>query len=152
MRLPETVSITVTVCGVTDVSCIIRPRENTAPILILKTSGNATVNIFRNLFQLTLFRHFTWNYAWTFNKEINSINGGLCEAFVTFNAANTNRGVRSKICTFQFPHTNLKSKLKIGRGMDCARCIAGCAGSCYQCAACGGEVALATTSYGAVSA
>ena len=32
---------------------------------------------------------------------------------------------------------NLKSKPRIGSGMDCARCIAGCAG---QCAAGGGEV------------
>jgi hypothetical protein len=89
-----------------DVSCVIRPREITTPILILKTSGNTTVNIFRNLFQLTsLFqRKFTWNNAWTFNKEINLINEGLREAFVTFHAANTKMGVRSKICTFHFPH------------------------------------------------
>ena len=91
------------------------------------------------MFQLTFLfqRHFTWKNAWTFNKEINSINEGLREAFVTFNAANTNRSVRSKICTFLFPHMNLRSKPRIGRGMDCARCTAGCAGSCCQCAACG---------------
>jgi len=102
----NTVSLTVTVCGVTlDVSCVIRPREITTPILILKTSGNTTVNIFRNLFQLTLFqRKFTWNNAWTFNMEINLINEGLREAFVTFHAANTKMSVRSKICTFHFPH------------------------------------------------
>jgi hypothetical protein len=113
-----------------DVSCIIRPRENTTPILILKTSGNTTVNIFHNLFQLTsLFqRHYTWNNAWTFNKEIHSINECLREALVTFNAANTNRSVRSEICTFHFPNMSLKSEPRIGRGMDCARCIAGYSG------------------------
>jgi len=131
-----------------------RPPENTTPILILKAYGNTNVNIFRNLFQLTsLFqRHFTWSNVWTFNKEINSINEGLREAFVNFNAANTNRSVRSKICTFHLPHMNLKSKPRTGSGMDCAWCIAGCAGSCCQCAAGGGEVTLATTTYGAVYA
>ena len=98
-------------------------------------------NIFRNLSQLTLFQcHFIWNSAWTFNNEINSITQGLREAFVIFNAANTNRSVRSTIRTFHFPHTNLKSKPRTRSGMDCARWIAGCAGSCCQCATGGGEV------------
>jgi hypothetical protein len=129
----HTVSITVTTCGVTlTFHAIIRPPENKTPILILKTSGNTTVNTFRNLFQLTsLFqRHFIWNNAWTFSKEINSISEGVRVAFVTFNAANTNRSVGSKICTLHFPHANLKRKPRIGCGMDCARYIAGCAGSC----------------------
>jgi hypothetical protein len=127
---------------VTDFSCIIRPRENPTPTLILKTSENTNVNISRNLFQLIFLfqRHFTSKNVWTFNKEINAINEGLREVFVTFNAANTNRSVHSKICTFRFPHMNLKSKPRIRRGMDCARCTAGCAGSCCQCAACGGKV------------
>jgi hypothetical protein len=74
-------------------------------------------NIFRNLVQLgSLFQcHFTWNSTWTFNKEINVITQGLRKVFVIFNAANTNRGVRYKICTFHFSHMNLKSKPRTWR-------------------------------------
>jgi hypothetical protein len=74
-------------------------------------------NIFRNLLQLgSLFqRHFTWNSTWTFNMEINSITQGLRKAFIIFNAENTNRSVRSKICTFLFSHMNLKSQPRTRR-------------------------------------